>query len=107
MNRIQQQTEQTTEIKPFVIEERVYLRTNNIHIKQRSKKLNNKSIKPFKIKRNIKELSYELDLLNKMQIHSVFHAFMLQCCNQFISLQIIKTSVKLNEKYQVENILEK
>jgi len=105
MNRIQQQTEQTTEIKPFVIEERVYLRTNNIHIKQRSKKLNNKSIKLFKIKRNIKRLSYELDLLKKMWIHSVFHTFMLQCCNQFIPLQIIKTSVKLNEKYQVENIL--
>jgi hypothetical protein len=40
--------------KTFVVEERVYLRTNNIHVKQRSKKLNNKSIKPFKIKRNIK-----------------------------------------------------
>jgi hypothetical protein len=53
-NRIQQQTEQTTEVKPFVVEERVYLRTNNIHVKQRSKKLNNKSIEPFKIKRNIK-----------------------------------------------------
>jgi len=65
-NRIQQQTEQTTEIKPFMIEERVYLRTNNIHVKQRSKKLNNKSIEPFKIKRNIKRLSYELDLLKKM-----------------------------------------
>jgi len=80
-NRIQQQTEQTTEVKPFVIEERVYLRTNNIHVKQRSKKLNNKSIKLFKVKRNIKELSYKLDLLKKMQIHSVFHASMLQCCN--------------------------
>jgi len=66
MNRIQQQTEQTTEIKSFVIEERVYLRTDNIHVKQRSKKLNNKSIKSFKVKRNIKELSYELDLLKKM-----------------------------------------
>ncbi len=107
MNRIQQQTEQTTEIKSFMIEERVYLRTNNIHVKQRSKKLNNKSIKLFKIKRNIKRLSYELDLLNKMQIHSVFHVFMLQCCNQFISLQIIETSVESNEKYQVKNILEK
>ncbi len=32
---------------------------------------------------------------------------MLQCCNQFISLQIIKTFVKLDEKYQVENILKK
>jgi len=66
VNRIQQQTKQTTEVKPFVVEERVYLRTNNIHVKQRSKKLNNKSIKLFKIKRNIKGLSYELDLLKKM-----------------------------------------
>jgi len=106
-NRIQQQTEQTTKVKPFVIEERVYLRTNNIHVKQRSKKLNNKSIKLFKIKRNIKGLSYELDLLKKMQIHSVFHVFMLQCCNQFIPLQTIKTSVKSDKEYQVENILEK
>jgi len=106
-SRIQQQKEQTTEIKPFVIEERVYLRTDNIHIKQRSKKLNNKSIELFKIKRNIKGLSYELDLLKKMQIHSVFHAFMLQCCNQFIPLQTIEMSVEPDKEYQVENILKK
>jgi len=95
-----------TEVKPFVVEEKVYLRMNNIHVKRRSKKLNNKSIELFKIKRNIKGLSYELDLLKKMRIHSVFHVFMLQCCNQFISLQTIKTPVELNEEYQVENILE-
>ncbi len=106
-NRIQQQTGQTTEVKPFEVEERVYLRTNNIHVKQRSKKLNNKSIEPFKIKRNIKKISYKLDLLKEMQIHPVFHASMLQCCNQFIPLQTIKTSVKLNEKYKVEDILKK
>jgi len=99
MNRIQQQSRQTTEIKPFEVEERVYLRTDNIHVKQRSKKLNNKSIKPFEIKRNIKELSYKLDLLKEMQIHSVFHAFMLQCCNQFIPLQINKTSVESDKEY--------
>ncbi len=86
MNRIQQQTEQTTEIKPFRVEEKVYLRMNNICVKQRSKKLNNKSIEPFKIKRNIKKLSYKLNLLKKMWIHSVFHVFMLQSCNQFIPL---------------------
>ncbi len=90
-----------------MIEERVYLRTNNIHVKRRSKKLNNKSIKPFKIKRNIKGISYELDLLKRMQIHSVFHAFMLQCCNQSIPLQTIETSVKPDEEYEVEDILEK
>jgi len=66
INRIQQQSRQMTEIKPFEVEERVYLRMNNIHIKQRSKKLNNKSIKPFEIKRNIKKLSYELHLSEKM-----------------------------------------
>jgi len=82
-----------------VIEERVYLRTNNIHVKQRSKKLNNKSIELFEIKRNIKGLSYELDLLKKMQIHSVFHVFMLQCCNQFIPLQTVETSVKSDKEY--------
>jgi len=106
-NRIQQQSRQMTEVKPFEVEERVYLRMNNIHVKRRSKKLNNKSIKLFKIKRNIKGISYELDLLKKMQIHSVFHAFMLQCCNQSIPLQTIKTSVELNEEYEVENILRK
>ncbi len=106
-NRIQQQMRQTTEVKPFKVEERVYLRTNNIHVRQRSKKLNNKSIEPFEVKRNIKGLSYKLDLLKKMRIHPVFHAFMLQCCNQFIPLQAVKTSVELNEEYKVENILEK
>jgi len=106
-NRIQQQLRQTTEVKPFEVEERVYLRTNNIHVKQRIKKLNNKSIEPFEIKRNIKELSYELDLLKEMWIHSVFHAFMLQCCNQFIPLQTIKMSVESDKEYQVKNILEK
>jgi len=106
-NRIQQQKKQTTEAKPFVVEERVYLRTNNIHIKQRSKKLNNKSIEPFKVKRNIKEISYKLDLLKEMRIHSVFHTFMLQCCNQFIPLQISEMSVELNKEYKVKNILEK
>jgi len=90
-----------------VVEERVYLRTDNIHVKQRNKKLNNKSIKLFEIKRNIKRLSYKLDLLKEMRIHSVFHAFMLQCCNQFIPLQITETCVKLNKEYQVESILKK
>jgi len=46
----------------------------------------NKNIESFMIKRNIKKLSYELDLSQEMQIHLIFHASMLQQCNQFISL---------------------
>ncbi len=42
-----------------------------------------------------------------MWIHSVFHASMLQWCNQFISLQATSMSVELKIKYEVENILKK
>ncbi len=107
MNRIQQQTEWMTEVKSFVVEKRVYLKTNNICVKWRSKKLNNKSIKLFQIKQNIKKISYELDLFKKMQIHSVFYVSVLQHCNQFISLQITETFVEPDEEYKVENILKK
>jgi len=76
-------------------------------MKMKSKKLNNKSIESFKIVRDIMKLSYELDLLREMQIHLIFYAFMLQHCNQIISLQIMKTSVELNEEYEIENILKR
>ena len=72
-----------------------------------SKKLNHWSIEPFMIKRNIKDLSYELDLSVNMRIHSVFHAFMLQSCNQFIPLQTKPTPVEPDEEYEVERILGK
>jgi len=76
-------------------------------MKMKNKKLKNKSIESFKIVRDIKKLSYELDLFKKMQIHSVFHAFMFQCCNQMIPLQTTETPVEPDEEYKIENILEK
>jgi len=80
---------------------------NNIQTKTRSKKLNYKNIESFMIVKNIKKLSYELDLFKKMQIYLIFYAFMLQHYNQNISLQITETSVESNEKYEIENILKK
>ena len=59
------------------------------------------------IKRNIKNLSYELDLSVNMRIHPVFHASMLQLCDQFISLQIKPTLIEPDEEYEVERILDK
>jgi len=67
----------------------------------------NKSIRSFQIMKNIKKLSYELDLFKEMWIHSVFYALMLQHCNQSILLQIKSTSVKSENEYEVENILKK
>jgi len=47
--KIQQQKKQKTSMKSFKVEERVYLRINNIRNKNKSKKLMNKSIEPFRI----------------------------------------------------------
>ena len=91
----------------YRVGEKIYLWTDNIKIKRVSKKLDHQSIEPFMIKRNIKDLSYELDLSVNMRIHSVFHAFMLQSCDQFIPLQIKPTSVESDEEYEVKRILDK
>jgi len=107
MKRLEKQKKKETEFESFKIEERTYFWMNNIKAKIKSKKLSNKSIESFKIVKDIKKISYELDLFKKMWIHSVFHTFMFQHCNQNISLQIIETSVELNKEYKIENILKK
>ena len=91
----------------YKINEKIYLQTDNIKIKRASKNLNHHSIESFMIKRNIKNLSYELDLLKNMRVHSVFYAFMLQLCDQFILLQTQATLIELDEEYEVERILDK
>ena len=104
---LQAQPERITMVTPYRVGERVYLQTDNIKIKRVSKKLDHQSIEPFMIKRNIKDLSYELDLSVNMRIHSVFHAFMLQPCDQSIQLQTKPTLVESDEEYEVERILDK
>ena len=89
------------------MKKKVYLQINNIKTKQKNKKLNHKNIESFIILKNIKNLSYELKLSAKMKIHFVFHAFMLQQCNQDISIQIIKMLIEFNNEYEVKTILEK
>ena len=104
---LQTQSGRITMVISYKIGERVYLWTDNIKIKWVSKKLDHWSIESFMIKRNIKDLSYELDLSVNIRIHSVFHAFMLQLCDQFISLQTKPTSIEPDEEYEVERILGK
>jgi len=86
MRRLEKQKEKEMKFELFYVEKRVYLWTDNIQTKRKSKKLNNRSIESFKIVRNIKKISYKLDLFKKIWIHLVFHTFMFQCCNQIISL---------------------
>jgi len=107
MKRLEEQKEKKTEFESFWVEKKIYFQMNNIQMKIKSKKLNNKSIESFKIVRDIKKISYELNLFKEMWIHLIFYAFMLQHCNQIISSQIIKMSVEFNKEYEIKNILEK
>ncbi len=62
IKRIEEQKKWIIEIKSYEVDEKIYLQMNNMQTKKKSKKLMNKSIESFMIKRNIKKLSYELDL---------------------------------------------
>jgi hypothetical protein len=53
--------------------DQVYLLRRNIKITRLSDKLDHKKLGPFKIVRNIKNVSFELQLPPTMRIHPVFH----------------------------------
>ena len=55
----------------------VWLSTKNIKTERPSKKLDHKTIGPYKVKELV-ELSYQLDLPISMRIHDVFHPNLLQ-----------------------------
>jgi hypothetical protein len=56
----------------------VYLLRRNIKTIRPSNKLDYKKFGPFKIKRNIKNISYKLHFLLTMRIYSIFHIFLLE-----------------------------
>ena len=56
----------------------IYLLRRNIKTTKPSDKLDYKKLGPFKVKRNIKNISYKLHLLFTMRIHPVFHISLLE-----------------------------
>jgi hypothetical protein len=56
----------------------VYLLRRNIKITRLSNKLNYKKFGPFRVKRSIKNISYELHFLPTIRIYSVFHVSLLE-----------------------------
>ena len=66
---------------------KVYFLQKNIEITRSSNKLNHIKIRPFKIIRNIKEISYKLNLSKSMQQrHSVFHVSLLETALKEVSI---------------------
>jgi hypothetical protein len=63
----------------------VYLLRRNIKTTRPSDKLDYKKFGPFKVKRNIKNISYELYLLPTIRIYPVFHIFLLELADPDMS----------------------
>jgi len=94
--------------KDIILKKKVYLFTRNIATKRPSKKLNYKKIKPFKIIRNIKGISFKLDLPKTIKIYSVFHASLLKPANNKTPIiKIPKKYIKGFFIYNVEKFLNK
>jgi hypothetical protein len=56
----------------------VYLLRRNIKTTKPSDKLDYKKFNPFRVKRNIKNISYEFYLSLTIRIHLIFHIFLLE-----------------------------
>jgi hypothetical protein len=59
----------------------VYLLRKNIKTIRSSDKLDHKKFGPFKVKRNIKNISYEFYLSLTIRIHPIFYIFLLESAN--------------------------
>jgi hypothetical protein len=67
----------------------VYFLRRNIKITRSSKKFNYKKFGPFKVKRNIKNISYELYFLLIIRIHSVFHVSLLKSADPDTPIKLV------------------
>jgi hypothetical protein len=74
----------------------IYLLRRNIKITRSSDKLNSKKISPFKIKRNIRDISFKLQLPLIIRIHSVFHMSLLKPTHpDILKKLILKIDLKI------------
>jgi hypothetical protein len=65
----------------------VYLLRRNIKITRPSDKLDYKKFGPFKVKRNIKNISYKLHLSLTIRIHPIFYISLLESANLNTSIE--------------------
>jgi hypothetical protein len=87
--------------------DKVYLLRRNVKTTRPSDKLDHKKFGPLRIKRNIRDVNFELLLPKSMKIHPVFHISLLEPADQEIpegpAPEIHPDSQE--EEYEVEEIL--
>jgi hypothetical protein len=96
-------------IEPILEEgDKIYLIRQNIQIKRPSIKLDYKKLGPFKIKRVVGLVNYELVLPKTMNIHPVFHISLLEpiLLRGLLALITKIEPVNPNTKYKIKKILD-
>ena len=90
--------------KIFKKEDKVYLQIRNLNLKEEMKKLRHTAKESFRMIRNIRNTTYELEI-SKFKIHNVFSASLLNKADSSTSLT--KTlEVKTRQKeYEINEIL--
>jgi hypothetical protein len=73
----------------FQRENLIYLLRRNIKIIKPSDKLDSKKIGPFKIKRNIRDISFEFKLSLIIKIYLIFHILLLESAHPDIPERLI------------------
>ena len=91
--------------------EKIFVLKKNMKITKKNSKLNYVKLRPFKVLRNIKKISYELKLSTNMKKkHSIFHVSLLKSAHSDTSKTNISNGYIQNEdekKYEIEEILNK
>jgi hypothetical protein len=84
-----------------------YLLRRNIRTKRPSDKLDYKKLGPFKIKREVSAVNYELELPKGMRIHPIFHVSLLEPAPANAKLETdIETEPAPDQEYEVEELLD-
>ena len=89
---------------------KVYVLRKNIATSRSNKKLDQIKIESFEIIKNIRDISYELKLLDQMKIHLVFYKSLVESTSKKVSILIkLLDDYIMNQKnrYQVQKILKK
>ena len=87
---------------------KVYVLRKNIATSRSNKKFDQIKIESFEIVKNIRDINYELKLLDQMKIHLVFHKSFLKSTSTKVSILIkLSNDYIMNQKdhYQVQKIL--
>jgi len=92
----------------FRTEQKIYLSHKNFKTKQSCKKLDYQKMKAFKIKWQIKLMTFELELSKHSKAHLIIHIILIESASENAKLiKIINVEKYKNQNYIVEKILKK